>query len=162
MYSNEEKRKLDEGYIELFKRNNFKWFITLTYKDSSSRKINTKTVKKDVYNLYNRLHRKFFGKHYSNKENLDKKKINMVTSIEYGGNENLHIHILLSDVENGISKVEGMTTCEVLVDIWKKKIAKEYINVDFREIYDIDNLGFYILKESGIDYSNILIDQMNI
>ncbi|MEQ5203874.1 hypothetical protein ABN228_15300 [Providencia rettgeri] len=155
------KNELDKGYAELLKGKDFKWFITLTYKNAANKKLTADKVQKDIDNLHGIMHRKCFGKHYKNKDNADKMIINMFSSIEKGMDENIHIHILLSDILSGIETKTSTPLNELLLNTWREKILGEYANTDCQVITYINGVVHYILKESGTGYENIDLSKLS-
>ncbi|MEQ4666436.1 hypothetical protein AB7W75_01420 [Providencia huaxiensis] len=155
------KNELDKGYAELLKGKDFKWFITLTYKNAANQKLTPNKVQKDIDTLHRFMHRKCFGKHYKNKDNADKMIINMFSSIEKGMDENIHIHILLSDILSGIETKTSTPLNELLLNTWREKILGEYANTDCQVITYINGVVHYILKESGTGYENIDLSKLS-
>lgn len=156
------KDKLDSAYIALLEQYKFKWFITLTYKNSQNRALRDQYIHKDISSLHSMMLRKCFGKRYKNNKGIDKAKISMFYVIERGKNDNPHIHILLSDIMDGVgTKIgESIKLNELLIELWKIKISKEYVDTDCQEVFYKEGVISYMLKESGIDYKNINIDYL--
>ncbi|MGM0937109.1 MAG: hypothetical protein ACQEWL_11470 [Pseudomonadota bacterium] len=154
------KEALDNGYIEMLKNKRFKWFITITYKEAQKRRLTDKYIRDDMNTLYRMIFRKCFGKHYKNHPDVDNMVINMEFSIERGAEDNPHVHILLSDISEGVNTkiTEPFKLNEVLINLWRAKIAKEYVNYDCQDIYYTEGVISYILKESGTDYENLYLD----
>ena len=129
-----EKNRLREEYIKLFRKNNSKYFLTVTFKQDISYNQTVLTGK----SLIRRLRKEYFGR------NRVRDFLKGYVVIEKQGSGRPHLHFLISDhaVFNRTDKPFHKTVIKKCRNL---KLIDEKMGVDIQDYYQC-NLEEYLTK----------------
>jgi len=132
-----------KGHYQMIKRSNPKYFITIT----TPLNITDKQLHYKTSELLQRVNKSLFGRNYYKYKDT---QLNGFVFFENGhGNKRSHYHLLACDI--GINTYNdigsGFKKACSKIKLYGRQMFNYYDGIDIQEIYDIEGIADYCIKE---------------